>query len=135
MHFHWTRCALAAAACLAGLAQAQTVTPPPLPIGSLQARPEPGMSEPERKRAVRAHHHKFHHGKDPTRDDSVHGHESLVPGAATRAVGTRAPAGVRNDKGSGAGSGASVPGGAGTGPAREKTDKGASSYFFGSDKK
>ena len=134
MNTNWIRAALFAAASLAGAAQAQ-VTPPPLPPGSNLVRVEPGLNEEERKRHVRAHHHKFHHGKDPTRDDSVHGHESLVPGAATRAVGTRAPAGVRNDKGSGAGSGASVPGGAGTGPAREKTDKGASSYFFGSDKK
>lgn len=135
MDIRCIRSALAAAACLAGLAQAQTVTPPPLPIGSMQARPEPGMSEPESKRAVRAHHHKFHHGKDPTRDDSVHGHESLAPGAAAHPVGTRAPSGVRGTGGSGVGSGAPAPGGAGTGPAREKTDKGASSYFFGSDKK
>jgi hypothetical protein len=119
------RLVLCAAACLAGLAQAQTVVPPPLPIGSALARPEPGMSEPERKRATRAHHHKFQHKKDYTRDDSIHGHESLAAtstntgGAAT---GTRA--GARP-----------VQGGAGTGPGREKTDKGASSYFFGNDKK
>ena len=59
-----SRLALCAAACLAGLAHAQAVAPPPLPLGSALARPEPGMSEPERKRAVRAHHHKFQHGKD-----------------------------------------------------------------------
>jgi hypothetical protein len=124
------RLALLAAACTAGLAQAQAVTPPPLPIGSLQARPEPGMSEPERKRAVRAHHHKFHHGKDVTRDDSVHGHESLVPSA--QPASTRVQAGTTLGNG---GATSPVQGGAGTGPAREKTDKGASSYFFGDDRK
>lgn len=125
---------VAAAACLAALAQAQTVAPPPLPIGSALARPEPGMSEPERKRAVRAHHHKFQHGKDYTRDDSIHGHESEHP-EALRPVGTRAPGpGPRLVPGN-AGGNATVPGGAGTGPARQQTDKGASSYFFGTDKK
>jgi hypothetical protein len=119
------RHALCAAACLAGLAQAQTVAPPPLPLGSALARPEPGMSEPERKRATRAHHHKFQHKKDYTRDDSIHGHESL---AATSTNTGGAATGAR--------SGATpAPGGAGTGPAREKTDKGASSYFFGPNKK
>jgi hypothetical protein len=140
MNIRSTRLALALATLLAGVAQAQSVTPPPLPIGSQLARPDPGMSEPERKRAVRAHHHKFHHGKDVTRDDSVHGHESLSPDAV-RPVVTRAPAaGVSGSTGSaGAGSmGAAAPsaqGGAGTGPGREKTDRGASSYFFGNDKK
>lgn len=128
------RLAFAAAAFAAAAAQAQTVAPPPLPLGSTLARPEPGMNEPERKRYVRAHHHKFHHGKDYTRDDSVHGHESLAPDAAVRPVGTRAGGGARVAPGA-AGPAPSVPGGAGTGPAREKTDKGASSYFFGNDKK
>lgn len=132
MDTRWTRLALAACALCAGLAQAQSVTPPPLPIGSAQARPEPGMSEPERKRHVRAHHHKFHHGKDYTRDDSVHGHESVA--AESRPVSTRA-AGSGAGAAAGGSGAAPVTGGAGTGPAREKTDRGASSYFFGNDKK
>lgn len=116
------RLALAAFA-LAAFAQAHAgVTPPPLPIGSNLVRPMPGMSEPEIKRAERAHHHKFQNGKDYTRDDSVYGHESVtgtrLQPVATRPGGTAAPVG-----------------GAGTGPAREKTDKGASSYFFGPDNK
>jgi len=91
------RLALVAAACLAGAVHAQTrVAPPPLPIGSQIARPEPGMSEPERKRAVRAHHHKTHHGKDMAHDDSEHG-----PASA----------------------------------AREKTNRGASSFYFGTEQK
>jgi hypothetical protein len=110
-------------------AQGQTVTPPPLPIGSLQARPEPGLNEEERKRHVRAHHHKFHHMKDIDRDDSEHGHESLAPAAAQPVAG-RAPGASF-----GAGSAASPAGGAGTGPAREKTDRGASSWFYGNDRK
>ena len=127
--------ALCAAACVAGLAQAQAVAPPPLPLGSAVARPEPGMSEPERKRAVRAHHHKFQHGKDYTRDDSVHGHESVSAGVAQPvSSGPGAGNGPRVPGASGGGA-ATVPGGAGTGPAREKTDRGASSYFFGNDKK
>jgi hypothetical protein len=132
MSSHFLRHALCAAACIAGLAQAQTVAPPPLPIGSNLVRVEPGMNEPERKRATRAHHHKFQHNKDYTRDDSIYGHESLTatsgqpgiggvgsgPAAATGAP----PRGVVQD-------------GKGTGPGREKTDKGASSYFFGDDAK
>jgi hypothetical protein len=125
------RCALWAAACLAGLAQAQAVAPPPLPIGSALARPEPGMSEPERKRATRAHHHKYQHKKDYTRDDSIHGHESLAatatPGASGQGGGAVGGTGSR--------AAGIVQDGKGTGPGREKTDKGASSYFFGKDKK
>ena len=125
-----TRCirlAIVAAACLAGAVQAQTrVAPPPLPIGSQMARPEPGMSEPERKRAVRAHHHKMHNHRDFTRDDSVQ-----APAGATQPTGLRP--GAASTLGSGAA--ATVQGGAGTGPGREKTDRGASSYFFGTDKK
>ena len=125
------RLAIVAAACLAGAVQAQTrVAPPPLPLGSQMARPDPGMSEPERKRAVRAHHHKMHHKKDYTHDDSLHG--PATPGAVQPA-GPRAGAGAATTMGSGAA--ASVQGGAGTGPARDKTDRGASSYFFGSGSK
>jgi hypothetical protein len=126
----YTRCirlAIVAAACFAGAVHAQTrVVPPPLPIGSQLARPEPGMSEPERKRAVRAHHHKMHHKKDVTHDDSV---EAPAP--------TTQPAGPRAGAASTLGSGAAGPvqGGAGSGPAREQTERGASSYFFGKDKK
>lgn len=133
MDIHPTRLAIAACALCAGLAQAQTVTPPPLPIGSAMARPDPGMAEPERKRHVRAHHHKFHHGKDYTRDDSVHGHESLA--AEARPVGTRAAGSAGVAPAAGRSGGAPVTGGAGTGPGREKTDRGASSYFFGNEKK
>ena len=59
--------ALAFAASAAATAQ---VTPPPLPIGSSIARPQAGLNEDERKRFVRAHHHKQHHKKDYTLDDS-----------------------------------------------------------------
>jgi hypothetical protein len=128
MNKHWIRSALLAAVTVAGVAQAQTVAPPPLPPGSHLVRPEPGMNEDERKRYVRAHHHKMHHKKDFTRDDSVHGHETepvvRVNGAQSGGAGMGAGA-----------SGAASVGGAGTGPGREKTDKGASSYFFGNDKK
>jgi hypothetical protein len=124
------RFALFAATALAGAAQAQHVAPPPLPIGSALVRPQPGMNEAELKRAERAHHHKFQNGKDYTRDDSVHGHESQVPGAV-QPVGTRAPAGAVQ----GGPAAAGTAGGAGTGPAREQTDKGAASYYFGNDKK
>jgi hypothetical protein len=126
-----------ALACSAGAALAQAVIPPPLPPGSNLVRPEIGLNEEERKRYVRAHHHKMHHGKDFTKDDSVHGHEH-VPPAATRPVGTRATgaAGVQAPAAAPSGTGPrTVPGGAGTGPAREKTDRGASSWFFGNDKK
>ena len=122
------RLALVAAACLAGAVQAQTVKPPPLPPGSLQARPEPGMSEPERKRAVRAHHHKLHHKLDKTSDHSSHDHGP----AAVQPVGAGGAAGAARPTGAGA---TPVPGGPGTGPRRQPTDKGASSYFFGNDKK
>lgn len=125
MHFPRFRLALVAAALLAGVAQAQTVKAPPLPPGSHLVRLDPGMSEPERKRAVRAHHHKFHHGKDFTRDDSVHGHESE---AVARGGSPASAGGAMGHAGT-------VPHGAGTGPAREKTDKGASGYFYGNDKK
>lgn len=131
MNDNWFRPALVALACLAGVAHAQ-VTPPPLPPGSHMVRPEPGMNEDERKRHVRAHHHKFHHGKDVTRDDSIHGHESVVrvnaqqPGAAPGTGAAGAVGGAGNRPGA-----ASAAGGAGTGPAREKTDRGASSWFSG----
>jgi hypothetical protein len=121
------RLALVAAACLAGAAQAQKVAPPPLPIGSQQARPEPGMSEPERKRAVRAHHHKAHHHKDVNHDDSLHGPAR----APVRPVVVRPDAGAV--PGTTPGSGAAVQGGPGSGPARAQTDKGAASYYFGTD--
>jgi hypothetical protein len=126
-----------ALACSAGAALAQTVTPPPLPPGSNLVRPEIGLNEEEKKRYVRAHHHKMHHKKDFTKDDSAPGHEH-VPPAATRPVGTRAPGaapGVQAPAGA-AGTGApTVPGGAGTGPVRQKTDRAASSWFFGNDNK
>jgi hypothetical protein len=64
---------IAALAYSAAVAVAQTVTPPPLPPGSNMVRPEPGLNEDEKKRYVRAHHHKQHHRKDVTKDDSVQG--------------------------------------------------------------
>ena len=75
--------ALCAAACVTvAFAQAR-VTPPPLPVGSTMAKPDAGMSEPERKRAVRAHHNKTHYKKDLARDDSVGtGTSSSATGAA-----------------------------------------------------
>lgn len=121
-----------ALACSAGAGLAQTVTPPPLPPGSNLVRPEIGLNEEEKKRYVRAHHHKMHHKKDFTKDDSVPGHQH-VPPAATRPVGTRAAPGVQAPAAGTAPR--TVPGGAGTGPARQKTDRGASSWFFGNDNK
>jgi hypothetical protein len=117
-------CALLAIGPVAGMAQS-AVQPPPRPPGSLQARPEPGLNEAERKRYVRAHHDKFDHHRDYTRDDSVYG---PPPVAGPR------PAAARN-AGPRAGAAGVVQDGAGTGPAREKTDRGASSGFFGKDKK
>lgn len=134
MPYPIVRTLLLAAACAATVAVAQTVTPPPLPPGSNLVRVEPGMNEAERKRYVRAHHHKMHHKKDYTRDDSIHGPESEVaahPVGAPARMGAGAAATA-----SGAAGGASpgtVQGGRGTGPGREKTDKGASSYFYGTD--
>lgn len=130
MHRLSIRAVLAAIALLATAAQAQTVKPPPLPPGASLVRMEPGMSEPERKRYVRAHHHKAHHGRDYTRDDSIHGHPHEVaahgPAAAPAAAGAQGPA---------ARSAGNVIGGPGSGPAREQTGRGASSYFYGTDKK
>lgn len=123
---------LAALACGSAASLAQ-VTPPPLPPGSHLVRPEPGMSEPERKRHVRAHHHKFHHKKDVTRDDSIHGHESEALVRTQGGTAGAAATGARPAAPSAPAAGS--PGGAGTGPAREKTGRGASSYFHGNDKK
>ena len=84
---------LAAAAALAYSATAsiaQTVTPPPLPPGSELVRPEGGLNEDERKRYVRAHHHKLHHKKDLSHDDSVSGSDkpdnkpATAPGQAKK---------------------------------------------------
>lgn len=130
MQFNVVRLAACLAlACGATAALAQSVvTPPPLPPGSNLVRPEPGMNEPERKRAIRAHHNKFHHGRDYTRDDSIY--PMTVNATAT---GPRAgqPAATQL----GAGATGVVQDGKGTGPAREKTDRGASGWFYGNDKK
>ncbi len=137
MQYTVVRLAFATAlACSAAASLAQTVTPPPLPPGSHLVRPEIGLNEEERKRYVRAHHHKMHHKKDFTRDDSVHGHEH-VPPASTRPVGTRATGTAPGIQAPAAGAGTAprAPGGAGPGPARQKTDRGASSWFFGNDNK
>jgi len=47
------------------------VQAPPLPPGSAQVRIQGGLSEPEKQRHIRAHHHKGHWKKDHTRDDSL----------------------------------------------------------------
>jgi hypothetical protein len=129
-----TRLAFVAIACMATAAQAQAVTPPPLPPGSNLVRLDPGMSEVERKRHVRAHHHKMHHGKDMTRDDSVHGHEQAVAPAAPTgpAAGGSAMQGGTTARSGNAGV---VQDGRGTGPGRQQTDKGASSWFYGQPEK
>jgi hypothetical protein len=129
MQFTAVRLAAAlAVACSASVALAQAVvTPPPLPPGSNLVRPDPGMNEPERKRAIRAHHNKFHHGRDFTRDDSIYPMTVNATGpAATGAAGTTQL---------GAGKSGTVQDGKGTGPGREKTDRGASGWFYGTDKK
>ena len=54
----------------ATLAQAATVTPPPLPPGSAMVRVEAAMDQEEQKRQDRAHHHKGHVKKDINKDDS-----------------------------------------------------------------
>lgn len=134
MRFPFQRLACAAAACLAATAQAQVVQAPPLPPGSALVRLDPGMSEAERKRHVRAHHHKYQHKKDFTRDDSVHGHESqLASSGGPGQPGTGAAAAGAGQAGATGRAGAAgvVQDGSGTGPAREKTDKGASSWFYG----
>src|SRR5437763_983650 len=112
-------CAALVLAATASLAQS-AVRPPPLPIGSAQARPEPGLNEAERKRYVRAHHDKFDHHRDYTRDDSIYPLQQVNSGP-------RAAAGPQAQ---GAGRAGVVQDGRGTGPAREKTDRGASSWFF-----
>lgn len=77
MKFHLPAALAAATLGLcAGAALAQAVAPPPLPPGASRVRVEGGLHQEERKRHVRAHHHKFQHKKDYMRDDSVHGHES-----------------------------------------------------------
>ena len=115
------------AACCASTAFGQgVVTPPPLPPGSNMVRPEPGMSEPERKRATRAHHNKFHHGRDYTKDDSIYPMTVNAPASGRAGQPAATP---------GLGAGAVVQEGKGTGPGREKTDKGASGWFYGNGKK
>jgi hypothetical protein len=51
--------------------QASTVVPPPLPTGSHMVRQHAGVNPEEAGRAKRAHHHKGHHRKDVTRDDTI----------------------------------------------------------------
>jgi hypothetical protein len=86
------------------------------------------MNEPERKRAIRAHHNKFHHGRDYTRDDSIYPMTVQAPGPVR-------PGQAGAAQGLGAGRAGIVQDGQGTGPGRDKTDRGASSWFYGSDKK
>lgn len=47
------------------------VSPPPLPLGSSMIKVQSGLSEVERKRQERAHHHKLQVKKDVTRDDTL----------------------------------------------------------------
>ena len=123
---------IAALSWSASMALAQSVTPPPLPPGSNLVRPSAGLNEDEKKRYVRAHHHKMHNKKDVTRDDTAtapQGNDSAaLRSASTQGAGTSGGARV-----GGAATATSTLGGAGTGPAREKTDKAASSYFFGNN--
>jgi hypothetical protein len=53
------------------VAQAQSVTPPPLPPGSNMVKKHVGMHPEEVKRSQRAHHHSKHHKKDVSRDDTL----------------------------------------------------------------
>lgn len=75
MHSVFFRLAFAAAAITGTSASLAQVMAPPLPPGSNLVRPEAGLNDDERKRYVRAHHHKGHHKKDVTHDDSVYGPE------------------------------------------------------------
>jgi hypothetical protein len=61
----------AALAWSAAVALAQSVTPPPLPPGANLVRPGAGLYDDEKKRYVRAHHHKMQNKKDYTKDDSA----------------------------------------------------------------
>lgn len=53
------------------MAQASSVIPPPLPIGSTMVRQHVGMNQDEIKRSQRAHHHNKHHKKNYMRDDTL----------------------------------------------------------------
>lgn len=53
------------------MAQASSVTPPPLPTGSTMVRHNVGMNQDEVKRSQRAHHHNKHHKKNYMRDDTL----------------------------------------------------------------
>lgn len=61
-----------------GAAQAVVLPPPPTP-GSAMVKIQGGLNKEESDRAKRAHHHKFHHGKDYTHDDTIFGEPSSVP--------------------------------------------------------
>jgi hypothetical protein len=53
------------------LANANNVTPPPLPLGSHMVKQHIGINPEETTRNKRAHHHNKHHKKDVTRDDTL----------------------------------------------------------------
>lgn len=53
------------------MAQASSVTPPPLPLGSNMVKQHVGMNQDEVKRNQRAHHHNKHHKKNYMRDDTL----------------------------------------------------------------
>lgn len=138
MQLSFARLALTAAlGWSAAVAVAQSIKPPPLPPGSNLVRPEAGLNVDERKRYVRAHHHKLHHNADYTRDDSL---APQGPAATPLRGGAGGAASAAGQAPAGGAAGAPAAGardlgGAGTGPAREQTGKGASSYFYNPDKK
>jgi hypothetical protein len=98
-------------------ASAQTVTAPPRPPGFTMVRPMAGMQPPEAKRYIGTEAHRYQH-PDAIRDDT------LQPTAAAPGRDARGPASTT------AQSAPADLGGSGTGPKRELTDKGASSYFY-----
>lgn len=53
------------------LAQAATVTPPPLPLGSSMVQQHVGLNPEEVKRSQRAHHHNGHYKKNYNHDDTI----------------------------------------------------------------
>ena len=108
------RLAAAGIAWLALAAAAQTVTPPPRPPGFALVRPVAGIP-PKVMHDFGEKEHKYAH-PDATRDDSIAAAAPAASGPAARAAATDT-------------------GGKGTGPAREMTDKGASSFFYDKRKK
>jgi hypothetical protein len=88
--------ALALLLCAAQATLAQ-VKPPPRPPGSAMVHIESGMDAGESARQLRAHHHKFHYGKDYTRDETMYGepHDEPLIDNATLAMMVPQSAGQR----------------------------------------